>query len=454
VLGLCGGSSGDLPRAVRARRPGDAGRAAGLLHRHGGLRVRAWRGAAHGAVCGAAGSRAGAARGTLGRAGACGHLASGWLVQARGRTGARTWTPRAWRACWRRGWSQASARELALRIVIDGGPPLSTEPGLPRTAVLFVRTSRSRSADIFAGAPPPRVPRAGRAGPCLSDRLRRGSLPERTSCRALLGLSGPPGRWPWRSIADRGRAQQPGVGVDARGARRVRAARPPDAAQLGVDRASECMLLRAVAAAGLAPELVACEPATGLLVSGSSRAGPGRRRTSGGGEPAARGRAGPSPALTAGPAGVAEVSYGAAGPASGRRPARADLRRAPPAPRGEQTFALFGRTRAGVRPVPPRPASPEPAGRRPAVAGRLGIRRTGDPLFDVAGSWRSRARPGAHRYLRRGLGGLAPADAGLLVPRAGPSTFVQWLCTAAVPGRNRAWAEGPPGVWRNAVALR
>jgi len=36
---------------------------------------------------------------------------------------------------------------------------------------------------------------------------------------------------------------------------------------LGVDRVSECRLLAAVAAAGLAPELLACEPASGLLVT-------------------------------------------------------------------------------------------------------------------------------------------------------------------------------------------
>jgi len=41
----------------------------------------------------------------------------------------------------------------------------------------------------------------------------------------------------------------------------------PGASALGVDRASECVLLRAVAAAGLSPELVACEPAGDLLVT-------------------------------------------------------------------------------------------------------------------------------------------------------------------------------------------
>jgi thiamine kinase-like enzyme len=41
----------------------------------------------------------------------------------------------------------------------------------------------------------------------------------------------------------------------------------PGAPALGVDRASECRLLAAVAAAGLAPEVLACEPAAGLLVT-------------------------------------------------------------------------------------------------------------------------------------------------------------------------------------------
>jgi thiamine kinase-like enzyme len=41
----------------------------------------------------------------------------------------------------------------------------------------------------------------------------------------------------------------------------------PGARALGVDRASECRLLAAVAAAGLAPEVLACEPESGLLVT-------------------------------------------------------------------------------------------------------------------------------------------------------------------------------------------
>jgi thiamine kinase-like enzyme len=41
----------------------------------------------------------------------------------------------------------------------------------------------------------------------------------------------------------------------------------PGALALGVDRSSECRLLAAVAAAGLAPEVFACEPAAGLLVT-------------------------------------------------------------------------------------------------------------------------------------------------------------------------------------------
>jgi thiamine kinase len=41
----------------------------------------------------------------------------------------------------------------------------------------------------------------------------------------------------------------------------------PGAPALGVDRVSECRLLAAVAAAGLAPEVLACEPASGLLAT-------------------------------------------------------------------------------------------------------------------------------------------------------------------------------------------
>jgi thiamine kinase-like enzyme len=41
----------------------------------------------------------------------------------------------------------------------------------------------------------------------------------------------------------------------------------PQAARLGVDRANECAVLRAAAAAGLAPAVHACEPSCGLLVT-------------------------------------------------------------------------------------------------------------------------------------------------------------------------------------------
>ena len=41
----------------------------------------------------------------------------------------------------------------------------------------------------------------------------------------------------------------------------------PQAERLGVDRQSECALLRTVSVAGLAPEVLACEPAAGLLVT-------------------------------------------------------------------------------------------------------------------------------------------------------------------------------------------
>lgn len=41
----------------------------------------------------------------------------------------------------------------------------------------------------------------------------------------------------------------------------------PDAARLGVDRRSECIVLHTVAAAGLAPPILACDPGVGLLVT-------------------------------------------------------------------------------------------------------------------------------------------------------------------------------------------
>lgn len=41
----------------------------------------------------------------------------------------------------------------------------------------------------------------------------------------------------------------------------------PAAVSLGVDRSTECVLLRAVAAAGLAPEVLSCEPSSDLLVT-------------------------------------------------------------------------------------------------------------------------------------------------------------------------------------------
>ena len=55
--------------------------------------------------------------------------------------------------------------------------------------------------------------------------------------------------------------------LDARGQSHFVRIGHPDAARLGVDRASECRVLRAVAAAGLAPEVVACEPGLDLLVT-------------------------------------------------------------------------------------------------------------------------------------------------------------------------------------------
>jgi len=51
----------------------------------------------------------------------------------------------------------------------------------------------------------------------------------------------------------------------------------PESATLGVDRCSECALLELVSSAGLAPPLVACEPANGLLVTRFIPGAPWRR---------------------------------------------------------------------------------------------------------------------------------------------------------------------------------
>ena len=55
--------------------------------------------------------------------------------------------------------------------------------------------------------------------------------------------------------------------LDANGERWFVRLGHPQAARLGVDRESECAVLRAAAAAGLAPAVHACEPACGLLVT-------------------------------------------------------------------------------------------------------------------------------------------------------------------------------------------
>lgn len=55
--------------------------------------------------------------------------------------------------------------------------------------------------------------------------------------------------------------------LDANGERWFVRLGHPQAARLGVDRLSECVLLRTVAAAGLAPGVHVCEPAAGLLVT-------------------------------------------------------------------------------------------------------------------------------------------------------------------------------------------
>ena len=76
-----------------------------------------------------------------------------------------------------------------------------------------------------------------------------------------------------RDLADRPLAAvHGGLGNDAwsaerNGARCFVRLGAADAAQFGVDRGAECLLLGAVAAAGFAPDVIACDAATGLLVT-------------------------------------------------------------------------------------------------------------------------------------------------------------------------------------------
>ena len=221
----------------------------------------------------------------------------------------------------------------------------------------------------------------------------------------------------------------------------------PDAAQLGVDRASECMLLRAVAAAGLAPELVACEPATGLLVTrfvegrawqaADVRVEANLRRV------AAQVRRLHSLPV---PAGVADVSYArqARRLAAGLPAPTADERRL--LARGEQTFALFdGRERASALCHHDlHHLNLLDDGRLWLVDWEYGGR--GDPLFDVAGFLAlHELGPEPTATFVEAYGGLAPADAGLLGAARWAFDFVQWLWYRRRFPAEPGLGEGPAG---------
>jgi thiamine kinase-like enzyme len=219
----------------------------------------------------------------------------------------------------------------------------------------------------------------------------------------------------------------------------------PDAAQLGVDRASECVLLHAVSAAGLAPELVACEPSAGLLVTrfveGRVWQAPDVHVEANLRRVAAQVRRLHSLPV---PAGVAEVSYArqARRLAAGLPAPTADERRL--LARAEQIFALIERR-----------------GRATALChhdlhhlnmlddDRLWLvdweyGGRGDPLFDVAGFLAlHELGPAPTATFVEAYGGLAPADAGRLDAARWAFDYVQWLWYRRRFPAGEGLGEGP-----------
>lgn len=203
----------------------------------------------------------------------------------------------------------------------------------------------------------------------------------------------------------------------------------PGATQLGIDRASECVLLRAVSAAGLAPELVACEPEAGLLVTrfvhGRAWQAPDVAVQANLRRVAAQVRRLHSLPV---PAGVAEVSYA-------RQAQR--LAAGPPEPTADERYlhARAGRAFALID-----------GRRRPQALchhdlhhlnllddGRLWLvdweyGGRGDPLFDVAGFLAlHELGPAQTAIFLEAYAGLAPADAELLEAARWAFDYVQWL---------------------------
>jgi len=202
-----------------------------------------------------------------------------------------------------------------------------------------------------------------------------------------------------------------------------------DAARLGVDRTSECALLGAVTRAGIAPELVACEAATGLLVT---RFVAGRTwRAEDALEEANLRRLAERLRCLHGlpvPSGVAEVSY-----AGQARRLAAGL----PEPTGPDQ-ALRDRAARLLRLIEARPRSAVLChhdlhhlnmlddGRLWLVDWEYGGR--GDPLFDVAGFLAlHRPGPGATATFLDAYGLLTPADRAVLDAARWVFDYVQWL---------------------------
>lgn len=91
-----------------------------------------------------------------------------------------------------------------------------------------------------------------------SEAALRAALRQHAATRALAGGT---------LVPIEGGFSNPAWRLDAAGRRWFARLGNPQVEVRGVDRASECRLLQVVAAAGLAPPVLACEPATGLLVT-------------------------------------------------------------------------------------------------------------------------------------------------------------------------------------------
>jgi thiamine kinase-like enzyme len=103
-----------------------------------------------------------------------------------------------------------------------------------------------------------------------AERVARQALSARSATRSLASLPLTPIRGGLSNHAWR---------VDQGGRRYFVRIGGADSERLGVDRNSECVLLEAVSAAGLAPEVLACDPSNGLLVTRFVDGAPLRRES-------------------------------------------------------------------------------------------------------------------------------------------------------------------------------